>query len=417
MLLKTILNRVAPLKSFVYTDERFIEGPNGPAIEIEIQPRKNSRPVCSGCGRRCPGYDHLEQRRFEFIPLWGISVTFLYVMRRVKCPRCDVKIELVPWAEGKEHLTRTFQWFLATWAKRLSWSGVAEAFDVSWEHVFRSVTMAVTWGLAHRSLDGIQAVGVDEVAWHKGHTYLTLVYQIDNGAKRLLYVGADRTRESIEGFFTMLGVTRTALLKFICSDMWKPYLSVIAEKAGKAIHVLDRFHIMASMNKAIDKVRAEEVKRLKRDGYEPVLKQTRWCLLKRAFNLTTRQVVKLSELLKYNLVTVRAYLLKEDFHQFWDYHSAFWAGQFLKQWCTRTLQSRIDPMKEVARTLRAHEDLILNWFRAKGTMSSGVVEGLNLNVKLTMRKAYGFRTFDAIETALYHSLGKLPEPKHAHRFC
>ena len=417
MQLKTILNRVEPLKSFVYAADRIIEGPNGPVIEIEIQPRQNSRPACSGCGRKCPGYDHLEQRRFEFVPLWGIAVTFLYVMRRVKCPRCDVKVELLPWAEGKEHLTRTYQWFLARWAKRLSWSDVAVAFSVSWEHVYHSVRMAVGWGLAQRSLDGIEAIGIDEVAWHKGHIYLTLVYQIDKGVRRLLYVGADRTKDSLRGFFTVLGVRRSALLKFICSDMWKPYLAVIAEQARQATHVLDRYHIMALMHKAIDAVRAEEVKRLKQEGYEPVLKHSRWCLLKRAFNLTARQVVRLSELLKYNLATVRAYLLKEDFHRFWNYKSPFWATQFLKQWCTRTMRSRIGPMKDVARTLRTHEGLILNWFHAKGTISAGIVEGLNVNVKLTMRKAYGFRTFEAVETALYHSLGELPEPPHTHRFC
>ncbi len=89
----------------------------------------------------------------------------------------------------------------------------------------------------------------------------------------------------------------------------------------------------------------------------------------------------------------------------------------MKDWSGRALRSRIEPMKKVARTLRAHEELILNWFRAKGTMSSGVVEGLNYNVKLTLRKAYGFRTYEAAEVALYHRLGKLPEPKATHRFC
>ena len=123
-----------------------------------------------------------------------------------------------------------------------------------------------------------------------------------------------------------------------------------------------------------------------------MLKHARWCLLKRRENLTERQAVKLSELLKLNLKAVRAYLLREDFQRFWEYRSPYWAGRFLKQWTTRTMRSKIEPMKKVARSLRSHEALILNWFRAKGTMSSGVVEGLNNKVKLTMRKSYGFRT-------------------------
>jgi transposase len=174
---------------------------------------------------------------------------------------------------------------------------------------------------------------------------------------------------------------------------------------------------MAKMNQAIDEVRAEEAKRLKQKGEKPVLKHARWCLLKRPENLTERQTVKLSELLKCNLRSVRAYLLREDFQRFWAYRSPFWAKRFLKEWCTRTMRSKIAPMKRVARTLRSHEELILNWFRAQGTLSSGVVEGLNNKVKLTMRKSYGFRTGGAIELALYHSLGALPEPKAAHEFC
>jgi transposase len=418
MQLKTLLNRVHPLKSFVYKHARITESEGSLGIEVVIEPRANSRPVCSGCGRKRPGYDRQPgPRHFQFVPLWGLAVVFLYTMRRVDCPRCGVTVELIPWAEGKNHLTAAYRWFLARWAKRLAWQEVADVFRTSWENVFRSVKMAVGWGLDHRSLDGIEAIGVDEVQWRKGHKYLTLVYQIDGHAQRLLWVGRDRTAKTFLRFFRMLGKERSAAIKFVCSDMWPPYLKVIAKKAGQAIHVLDRYHIMAKMNKAIDEVRAEEAKRLKRQGEEPVLKHARWCLLKRPGHLTDRQAVKLSELLKLNLKAVRSYLLREDFQRFWEYRSPTWAGRFLKQWCTRTMRSKIEPMKKVARTLRSHEALILNWFRAKGTMSSGVVEGLNGRVKLTMRKSYGFRTSKAIELALYHGLGKLPEPESAHRFC
>ena len=109
--------------------------------------------------------------------------------------------------------------------------------------------------------------------------------------------------------------------------------------------------------------------------------------------------------------------MREDFQRFWEYRSPVWAQRFLSEWCDRTMRSQLEPMKKVARTLRAHEPLILNWFRAKGKLSSGVVEGLNTKVKLTFRKSYGFRTSRAVELALYHNLGSLPEPKHAHRFC
>jgi len=170
------------------------------------------------------------------------------------------------------------------------------------------------------------------------------------------------------------------------------------------------------LNKALDEVRAGEHRQLKNDGFEPVLKKSRWCLLKRQENLTSKQEAKLKDLLRYNLKSVRAYLLKEDFHGFWDYISPCWAGKYLDRWCTRAMRSRIEPMKKVARTIRRHKPLILNWFKAKKAFSSGIVEGLNNKVKVATRKAYGFREYNCIEIALYHQLGKLPEPPWTHRF-
>jgi transposase len=418
MQLKTILNFVQPCKSFVYRKVRFAEKVSCRTLEVLVEPRKNSRPICSGCGMPGPCYDRSRKpRRFEFIPLWGMAVFFLYRMRRVDCPACGVKVERVPWCEGKSKLTTSYRWVLAKWAKRLSWRETAVAFRTSWENVYRSVKMAVSWGLSHRSLEGVEAIGVDEIQWHKGHHYLTLVYQIEDGLKRLLYVAQDRTEESLRGFFTSLGDEAKGSLRFVCSDMWQPYLNVIAEQVGHAIHVLDRFHIMKKMNEGIDSVRREEAGKLKRDGYEPVLKNSRWCLLKRRENLTEKQTVKLTELLQYNLKSVRSHLMREDFQRFWEYVSPAWAGKFLDEWCSRMMRSRIEPMQKVARSLREHRDLILNWFRARGTVSGGAVEGLNNKTKLTIRKAYGFRTYNAVETALYHTIGDLPEPEFSHEFC
>jgi transposase len=343
-------------------------------------------------------------------------VYFVYAMRRVECPTCGVKVEQVPWCDGKNQLTTTYRWFLAGWAKRLSWKVTADAFHTSWQNVFRSVEHAVSWGLAHRDLKGVESIGVDEIQYQRGHKYLTLVYQTDENCRRLLWAGKERTKKTLLRFFEMFGKERSGQLRFVCSDMWKQYLTVIAQKAPQAIHVLDRYHIMAKMNKAIDKVRAAESKRLERDGYEPVLKHSRWCLLKREENLTEKQAVKLSDLLQYNLQSVRSRLMREDFQRFWEYTYPVCAGKFLEEWCTRTMRSKIEPMKDVAKTLRRHRELILNWFLAEGTISAGLVEGLNNQAKLALRKAYGFRTAKAYIIALYHQLGDLPEPKFTHEF-
>jgi transposase len=415
MLLKTILNRLEHHKHFVYGKISWLN-PGKPSIKVEVLARANSKAICSGCGEPGPTYDHLVERLFEFVPLWQIIVYFAYTLRRVDCPRCGVTVELVPWADGKCRLTNTYRWFLAGWAKRLSWKEVAEAFETTWQNVCRSVEMAVEWGLKHRDLQGILAIGIDEIQWRLGHHYLTLVYQIDEGCKRLLWIGLERTKESLEGFFRHLGKKACGSLKFICSDMWQPYLDVIARKAGAAVHILDRFHIMSRMNKAIDEVRADEARKLKADGHKPILKHSRWCILKRPENLNGAQTVKMAELLRYNLKTVRAYLHKEDFQRFWTYMKPWTAGKFLREWCRRVMRSRIEPLKRIAQSLRDHETLILNWFKAQGRISAGVVEGFNNKAKLAMRRSYGFRSQRVIQLALYHNLGDLPEPTFTHRF-
>jgi len=359
----------------------------------------------------------MKPRRFQFVPLWGILVFFVYAMRRIDCKTCGVTVEMVPWADGKKRITKTFGWFLATWAKRLSWKDTAEAFQTSWDTVFRAVEVAVDWGRSRLDLSGITAIGVDEIMWRRGHEYLTLVYQIDANCRRLLWVGQHRTEETIKAFFTWFTPDRAMTLKYICSDMWKPYLKVIAKRASSAIHVLDRFHIMSHFSKAIDEVRADEARKLKQAGKEPVLKGSRWCWLKRPENLTRKQEATLADLIRMNLKTVRSYILKEDFQNFWEYKYQASAGRFLDQWCNRAMRSKIEPMKKVARMLRNHRELLLNWFTAKGEISAGIVEGMNNKVKVTTRKAYGFRSYRAISLALYHNLGDLPEPEFTHRFC
>lgn len=417
MQIKTILNRIEKFKSFVYTAARWSTHAGSEALEVTVRARRNSRPLCSVCGQPAPSYDRRPPRRFEFVPLWGLKVFLVYRPRRVDCARCGVRVEYMPWAAGKSPLTQSYAWFLARWARRLSWKTVAEVFSTPWDSVYRAVEMAVTWGRARQDLSGIESIGIDEIARRRGHQYLTLVYQIDRHCRRLLWVGRERRIKTLLCFFRWFGRARSQQLKAICSDMWRPYRKVIARKAGQALHVLDRFHIMSHFSKALDAVRAQETKALQAKGEHPYLTKTRWLLLKRPENLTASQQPKLAELLQHNLRSVRAYLLKEEFQRFWDYVSPYWAGRFLDQWCTAAMRSRIEPMKRVARMMRRHRPVLLNWFRARGQLSNAIVEGFNGKAKLTSRRSFGFRSYRAMEIALYHTLGALPEPEDTHRFC
>ncbi len=418
MHLQSILRRLQPQPGFVYDKITWAGTPTRPALHVHVRPRRGSLAVCSHCYRKRRGYDHGPPRLFTFVPLWGIAVLFVYAMRRVDCPRCGVTVELVPWASGKSQATHAFVWFVASWARVLSWTEVARRFHSSWDTVFRCVEHAVQWGLEHRSLDGIRSIGVDELAWKKGQKYLTVVYQLDHGCRRLLHIARDRTAASFHSFFDMLGEERTKAIAFVASDMWRAFLSVVQARCSVVLHVLDRFHVAKLLGEAVDTVRRDEVRALRATGRHPLLTKTRWLLLKRPKNLRRGERLRLRELVRINLRSVRAYLLKEQFQHFWTYTSVAGAGRFLDGWTTMALRSRLAPFAKFARTLRSHRRELLNWFLARGEFAAGATEGFNNKARVTTRKAYGFRSPRHAEIALYHALGALPEPPWlTHRFC
>ena len=414
MELKAILNRCHPIRGFVYAATSFGEGQQ---INAEIRPRSGSQATCAKCDRKGPTYDTARVARpFDFIPVLGFSLVFWYCMRRVNCRRCGVTVEKVPWGTGKQRTCIAYQQFLAFWAKKLAWTDVARTFHTSWKVVYHAVCYVVTWGLEHRDLGGVTAIGIDEIAGWSGHRYLTVVYQINEGMRRLLWVGYGRTTASCAAFFRQFGRARSAALEFVSSDMWRACINVVARWAPQAVHVLDRFHIVSRLNDAVDRVRRDERRDLARAGFEPI-KHSRWCFLKRPEDLTPAQNDKLRDILRYSLRCVRAYLHKEAFEGFWRYRSPAWAGWFLDHWCSRVMRSRLAPLKAVARSLRVHKQLILNWFKANKQISQAVVEAMNGNAKLAIRKARGFRAYATLRIALFHQLGALPEPHFStHRF-
>ena len=422
---KTILNAIQHFPGFVFQDIRLQRHWDGrpSRIEIAVEAHGGIPAKCSRCLQPAPGYDRLPQRLWLFVPLWGIQTFFLFAARRVQCTTHGVVIEHVPWSEGKRPVTLAMMGFLARWARRLSWRETAQAFHTSWECVYRSVEWFVQWGLAHRQLEGVQSIGVDEIHWgqsKRADNFLTVIYQIDRHCRRLLWVGKRRTQATLRRGLAALGVEVVQGLRFVCSDMWRPYLGVIAARAGQALHVLDRFHITSQLNQALDQVRRAESGQLRAAGLAAAerLKNMRWKLLRRRSRVRGRARRELSRLLDSKLATARAWALKDLFEHFWSYKSLRCAGEFLEYWTWRALRSRIEPMQKVARTLRSHEDLLMNWFKAKGEISSGAVEGLNNKIRVVTRRSYGFRTYDAMEIALYHTLGRLPEPgEFTHRFC
>ena len=422
---KTILNAIQHFPGFVFQDIRLHRHRDGQPqhIDITVEAHGGIPARCSRCLQPAPGYDRLPARPWLFVPLWGLVTRFLYAARRVHCAKHGVVVEHIPWSQGKRPVTIAMMCFLSRWARRLSWRETAQAFGTSWECVYRSVEWFVQWGLAHRKLEGVASIGVDEIHWGRSKgadSFLTVIYQIDSHCRRLLWVGRKRTQATLRRGLATLGRDVVGGLRFVCTDMWRPYLNVLAAHASQALHVLDRFHITMHLNQAVDQVRRAETARLRAAASAQAarLKKMRWKLLRRGSRVRGHARCQLNALVASKLATARAWILKETFQHFWSYHSLTWARYFLEDWTWRALRSRLEPMQKVARMLRSHQELLLNWFKAKGEISSGVVEGLNNKIRVVTRRSYGFRTYDAMEIALYHTLGRLPEPEEfTHRLC
>jgi transposase len=423
--LKTLLNETQSFNGFIYESAELKKTATAMGIpktelQVMIREHKQRKPCCSQCGQPAPVYDHLPMRDWLHVPLWNIPVRMFYAPRRVDCPTCGITVEAMPWNEGKRPYTKAMMIFLAQWARRLSWREVATVFGVSWDAVYRSVSWIVEWGLARRELTGITAIGIDEVHIHKGRkadNFATVIYQVDEHCKRLLWIGKRRSARALRRGLKTLGMDNLASVRVVVSDMWRPYLAVARKHLSQAVHILDRFHITALLNQAVDKVRRSESYALTGPRRKQRLKNTRWLLLKPYAKVRGHAREHLNRVIHSTLKTARAWALKDAFAHFWTYNHPRYAKVFLDTWITRALRSRLPPLRKFAKTLRAHEPLIMNWFTFKKAFSSAAVEGLNNKIRVVTRRSYGFRSFHVLETVLYHTLGKLPEPELTHKFC
>jgi len=380
-------------------------------LRIELDVKKRRKLPCSICGIRIRQKDKLEQRRWRHVSLWGIAVFLYYCPRRVNCPEHGVRVERIPWAMGKKPISFPLITVLAFWSRLLPWDQVARLFNVSWNTVRSAVEAAVAYGREHEDYRGVRFIGIDEISRKRGHVYHTNVYDLER--KRLIWSGAHRDKDSLLRFFQWWGKERTAAIEGVCCDMWQNYIDVVHENCGEAVIVFDKFHIVRHLMDAIDQVRRMEAKALA-DSDSEVLKGTRYIWLKNPWNLTGKQKLCLSDLLKMNLKIVKAYLLKELFRKLWDYKRRGWAAKYLKRWFWWATHSRIKPLRDFAWILRRHEEGILSYFDLR--IDNGLVEAMNNNAKAISHRARGYRSEKNFSLALIHGLGKLQLPQCQHRF-
>ena len=375
-------------------------------LVAEVEAVERRLPRCGCCGRpvrRTKG--RTRRRLWRDLKIRHLPLVIAYTPRRVVCPDCGVRVEGVPRADRWSRVTRSLSAAVAELARRADLTTVAHHYEVNWKTVAGVIRRAVQWGLARRRRKPLRVIGIDEVSRKKGHRYLTLVHDLERG--KVVWVGKDRTRETVEGFFDALGPRRCRNLRAVSMDMCRPYIDTVKARAPQATICFDRFHVVQHLNAAVDEVRRSLVRKL--SGLpRSVVKGMRFVLLKNPWNLTPRQKQSLTGLVRSNSPLSRAWYLKEDFQRFWDYVGEWAAERHLTKWVWWASHSRLEPFKRFARMIREHIDGILAWTDLR--ISNGALEGMNNKVKLVSHRSYGFRNDDRYIEAIYHNCAKLPLP-------
>lgn len=379
---------------------------DGGRLVAELEAVEGRLPRCGCCGRQVRRTKGLTRRRlWRDLKIRHLPLVVAYTPRRVVCPDCGVRVEKVPWADRWSRVTKSLSRVVAQLARRAGLSTVADEYQINWKTVAAIIHRVVEWGLARRRKRPLRILGIDEVSRKKGHKYLTLVYDLERG--QLVWVGKERTKDTLRAFFDELGKRRSAHIKAVSMDMWAPYLNVVRARAPGAVICFDRFHVVHHLNAAVDEVRRALVRKLSGPA-KLLIKGMRFVLLKNPWNHTPKQKRGLRELVRSNSPLSRAWYLKEDFQCFWDYIYEACARRHLKQWLWWASHSRLEPFKDFARMIRKHLHGILAWTKLR--ISNGALEGMNNKVKLVSHRSYGFRNDDRYIEAIYHNCGDLPLP-------
>jgi transposase len=382
-------------------------------IVVELDLIRGRLQPCGTCGCFAKVRDRIASRSWCHVPLWGIPCTLRYRPARVTCSSCrKIRVEAIPWSLGKSPIAQPLVVTLATWSRLLAWDVVARLFGVGWSTVSAAVESAVEYGLGRRDLSGVVIIGIDELSRRRRHIYHTNVYDLQQ--KRLLWSGEGRSIKTLEAFFAFLGPEKAAEIQGVCCDMWAPYADVVRRYAPQATLVFDRFHLVAKLLRAVDQVRASEAKAL-RASDPKLLAHTRFIFLKNPTNLTQLEKTRLRDLERWNLRTVRAYLLKEMFNRLWSYKRKSFARRYLERWFWWATHSRLKPLRDFAWVMRRHIEGILAWFDLR--IDNGAVEAMNNNAKAISHRARGYRTAKAFTTSMLHCMGGLELLQSMHKFA
>lgn len=370
------------------------------------------RPYKKGC--RCPRCErrgtivriYPNTRMWQDLPVCGWSVFFFYQPKEILCPTHGRVQEVIPWAEPHARITYRLEYALLLYAQLMTQKAASRLLHIP---------PSTFSDLLHRSIErlreghrirGLKAIGIDEISYCKGHKYATIVYDLDRSC--VLWVGKGKGRETIDRFFqeALSEYQRSQILHAAC-DMSDAYLGAIKDHCPNATLVLDRFHIVKAINGALDEVRKEQWREASSQERK-AFKGLRWLLFKRSSNRSTEDSRTLNALRKGNYRIYRAWVLKDEFEQFWDFKAPWAAERFLKRWTTAALRTRLEPMRKLVRTIRKHSREILAFIPTR--LTNAVAEGLNRIIKIVKNRASGFRTLDAFTDMIFLTVGDVDIP-------
>lgn len=358
---------------------------------------------CPECGRPSPRYDK-RARQWRHLDTMQFKTLLEAEVPRIQCPEHGVRQIKVPWAEAGSGFTALFEAMAVFWLRQASTKAVASALGLSWNAVDGIMQRAVRRGLARRAELQPERLSVDETSFQKRHEYVTVVTDQDTG--HVIHVADDRTTESVEAFYASLTDKQRANIEAVAMDMWPAYIKATRAQipdAGNKI-AFDKFHVAKYLGDGVDKVRRQEHHHLLQDG-DQTLKGTKYQWLRNPHNMSRAQANHFSALRDSTLKTARAWAMKEMAMDIWRYQTRGWAIKAWKKWFSWAQRCRLEPMKKVAATLKAHLWGIVNAITLG--VHNGHAESNNARIQRIKARACGFRNRQRFRNAIYFHCGGL----------
>lgn len=360
---------------------------------------------CPKCGAPLTCRDHADERVWRHLDTCQFQTLLHARIPRVECPDHGVAQVRVPWAEPRSRFTRLFERLaIDVLTQCATISGARRLLRLSWDEAWGIMERAVARGRGRKQAEPIRHLGIDEKAFRKGHSYMTVVCDLGRGTVE--HVAEGRRQESLEACLAAMSEEQRAGVEAVAMDMWQPYVAATEACIPDATEkiVFDRFHIMQHMGGAVDRVRRQENRALVKGG-DDTLKGTKYVWLYSEENLPDRLRPTLEALRDSALKVARAWAIKESLRDLWTYRRKGWARRFVKSWLSWASRSHLAPVVRVARMIRRHLANILTFFDHRVT--NAVAEGLNSKIMSIKRRCGGFRNRENFKTAILFHCGGL----------